>query len=102
MRQINLHTCLHLYEQKYLKQMRWSWRFLVNVGLGLYDLEQKTWHLTGVVGFFLGVLICVCRWGNYKQENNLVENAGSELFKLYFEPDCTLALGTPGMIPSSN
>lgn len=41
-------------------------------------------------------------WGNYKQENNLVENVGSGLFKLYFKPDCTLALGTPGMIPSSN
>jgi len=31
-----------------------------------------------------------------------VENVGSGLFKLYFKPDCTLALGTPGMIPSSN
>lgn len=48
------------------------------------------------------VCLCVCKWGNYKQENNLVENVGSVLFKLYFKPDCTLALGTPGMIPASN
>lgn len=40
--------------------------------------------------------------GKLQARNNLVENVGSGLFKLYFKPDCTLALGTPGMIPASN
>lgn len=68
-----------------------DWAYpVLNRKLGLW--------LRSLVSFW----VCINVWGNYKQENNLVENVGSGLFKLYFKPDCTLALGTPGMIPSSN